>query len=333
MRRPAASLACAFPLLLLPARVLAADVGTVGSKPVQLEVTETSIVAQHFDPRAAQGQAAPSSATVDDSGWGQWINRLDAALRWDSWSAGLRLDSAVYWRRPADNPDYATQFAGYQAQTNYDNESRFQNSIYPAKLWLSFTQPGLEITAGDSYVQFGRGLTLSMRKVDELGIDTTVRGAKVELVKDPFAVTVVGGFANPSRVDEATGRSLWVTSNLVAGDPRVADFGSDRLVGVDLQAGRGLPVTLSTHAVQFTRCAPYHYQGANVDTDFSSDPGTVMFGTCDTTATDTWLSSLNTVPRGLQAHDHHDGRTVAGGAEPGRPWQALRRGRRAAATE
>ena len=303
MRRLTVPLSCALAALSLPARVFAADVGTVDSKPVQLDVTETSIVAQHFDPRGAQRQATPGSTTVENSGWGEWINRLNAALRWGPWTAGIRLDSAVYWRRPADNAGYATQFAAYQPQIKEDNESRFQNSIYPAKLWLTYASPGLEVTAGDSYVQFGRGLTLSMRKVDELGIDTTVRGAKVQVSKDPFAVTVVAGFANPSRVDEATGRSLFVTNNLVAGDPRQAVFGSDRLVGIDLQAGRGLPVTLSTHAVQFTRCAPYHYQGNSVDTDFSSDAGTVMFGTCDTAATDTWLSSLNDVPRGIKAHD------------------------------
>ena len=45
-----------------------------------------------------------------------------------------------------------------------------------------------------------------MRKIDELGVDNTVRGAKVAWQSDPFAVTLVGGVANPSRVDEATGQ-------------------------------------------------------------------------------------------------------------------------------
>jgi hypothetical protein len=288
---------------LAPGRALAVDVGSVDSKPVQLDVTETTIVAQHFDARGAQGQPIPGPITVEDSGWGEWINRLNAALRWDHWTAGLRLDSAVYWRRPADNPSYQSQYPGYTSIIQQDNESRFRDSIYPAKMWVTYSAPGVEVTAGDSYAQFGRGLTLSMRKVDELGIDTTVRGAKVKIDKDPFALTVVAGFANPSRVDEATGRSLMVTSNLVDGDLRQPVFGSDRLVGLDLQAGRGLPVTLSSHFVRFTRCAPYHYEGGNIETDFASDPGTVAFGTCNTTDTDIWLSSLNDTPRGLKAHD------------------------------
>ncbi len=167
-------------------------------------------------------------------------------------------------------------------QVGPDNESRFKNSIYPAKLWATYSASGLEVTAGDSYAQFGRGLTLSMRKVDELGIDTTIRGGKVQITRDPFSVTAVAGFANPSRVDEATGRSLWVTSESGARsflgisrpDQPQAAYGSDRLVGLDLQAGRGLPVTLSTHAVRFSRCAPYHYDSSgNVETSFAERPG------------------------------------------------------------
>jgi hypothetical protein len=88
----------------------------------------------------------------------------------------------------------------------------------------------------------------------------------------------------------------------VGTDQATPEFGSDRVVGLDVQAGRGLPVTLSTHVVQFTRCAPYHYEGNTIDTDLASDPGTVLFGTCDTTDTDTWLASLNDTPRGLRDH-------------------------------
>ena len=299
-----ALLAWAAASLLVAERATALDVVTVGGQPLQLDVTETTIVAQHFDARTPPGQQYAGPTTVEDSGWGEWINRLNATLRWGQWSAGLRLDSGLYWRRPADNSSYASEYpSSYVKQIQLDNESRYQNSIYPAKLWATYASPGLEVTAGDSYVQFGRGLTLSMRKNDELGIDTTLRGAKVQFSRDPFSITAVAGFANPSRVDEATGRTLFVTSNLVAGDQAQPEFGSDRIAGIDLQAGRGLPVTLSTHVVQFTRCAPYHYEGNNIDTSFdASNASTLMFGTCDATDTDKWLSSLNPTPRGLQDH-------------------------------
>ena len=274
----------------------ALDVGSVAGDEAQVDVTETSIVAQHFDAR--------DNEFPQDSGWGVWLNRLNAALRWGRWTAGLRLDSALYWRRPVDNPNFSSLSPGTQSEIQFDNESRYENSIYPAKLWVTYALPALEVTAGDAYVQFGRGLTLSMRKIDELGIDTTVRGAKVQFQNDPFAVTAVAGFGNPSRVDEATGRSLFPTHDLVQGDRALAVFGSDRIVGLDLQAGRGLPLTLSTHAVHFTRCAPYGYDpGGNVVTDFSQSPATVTFGTCDPGDTERWLRQLGDVPLALASNE------------------------------
>jgi hypothetical protein len=278
-----------------PSRARALDVADVGGTPAQLDVTETTIAAQHFDARDYELR--------QDSGWGGWINRLNAALRWGKWTAGLRLDSAVYWRRPADSPTFPDLQPQEQRSVLTDGESRFRNSVYPAKLWLTYTAPGVEVTAGDAYVQFGRGLILSMRKIDELGIDTTLRGAKVQIAEDPFALTAVAGFGNPSRVDEATGRAMFVTEP-IAGDRVAPVFGSDRIVGVDIQAGRGLPVTLSTHAVRVTRCAPYRYDaGGNVTTDFFSDPGTVAFGSCAPSDTATWLASIPSAPPSLDASE------------------------------
>jgi hypothetical protein len=274
----------------------AVDVGEVGGDRLQLDVTETSIAAQRFDGR--------DNELPQDSGWGGWLNRLNAALRGGAWSAGLRLDSAVYWRRPVDNANFASLTPAQKNATTTDNESRFENSIYPAKMWITFASPGVEVTAGDAYVQFGRGLTLSMRKIDELGIDTTLRGAKVQVQRDPFALTAVAGFGNPSRVDEATGRALFVTHDLVQRDRAAPLFGSDRIVGLDLQAGRGLPVTLSTHAVNFTRCAPYRYDAmGNVVTDFWREPGAVAFGTCEGSDTGNWLQQIGDVPPSLGARD------------------------------
>jgi hypothetical protein len=266
-----------------------ADVGQIAGDRLQLDVTETSIAVQHFDAR--------DNELLQDSGWGAWLNRLNAALRWGNWTAGLRLDTSVYWRRPVDNPNFSDLPAGEQNQIRFDNESRYETAVYPAKLWITYSLPAIEVTAGDAYVQFGRGLTLSMRKIDELGIDTTIRGAKVQVQRDPFALTLVAGFANPSRIDEATGRAIFPTHDLIEGDRSLPLFGSDRVVGIDLQAGRGLPITLATHAVHFTRCAPYQYDvNGNVVTDPWQSPSSVIFGTCDGSDTTRWLAQLGSTP-------------------------------------
>lgn len=273
----------------------AVDVATADGAPVRLEVTETAIVGQRFDAR--------DSEKFEDQGYGAFINRLNAALSYKRFTLGTRLDSSLYWLKPEDRP--LSDSVGADAPTAADREdaraaettrlrrdgtSRFPNTIYPAKLWVTYKAPGLEITAGDAYVQFGRGLVLSMRKIDELGADNTVRGAKVAWQADPFALTLVAGIANPSRVDEATGRALFLPRP-VEGDARGAQplFGSDRLVGAQIEAGRGLPVVLGTRAVRLTRCAPYSYdaQGRVNDNTFDAP-----IGSCAPSDTALWLSSL-----------------------------------------
>jgi hypothetical protein len=252
-----------------------------GEDPVRLDVTETTIAAQHF--------AARSGESPLDQGYGDWLNRLNASLSWKRVTLGMRLDSSVYWLRPIDG-DLPSDLL---ARASVDEASRYRDAIYPAKLWASYAAPGWEVTAGDAYAQFGRGLVLSMRKIDELGIDTTVRGGKVQFQSDPFAATLVAGLANPNRVDEATGRALFLPLSL-ASDPRGAQplFGSDRIIGGEIQAGRGLPVTLSTHAVGYARCAPYAYDatGRIVQPGFG-DPG---LGSCAPSDVSQWLSGLTT---------------------------------------
>ncbi len=269
---------------LWSARAFAVDV-TGGADPVRLDVTETTIVAQHFN---ARGGESPL-----DQGYGDWLNRLNLALSYDRFTAGARLDSSYYWLRPIDG----TLPADLTSRATVDETSRYRNAIYPAKLWVTYSAPGIEITAGDAYAQFGRGLILSMRKIDELGLDTTIRGGKIAWRSDPFAATLVAGLANPNRVDEATGRALFLPFS-APNQPLGAQplFGSDRIVGAEIQAGRGSPVVLSTHAVHFSRCAPYRYdaQGRVVEGSVL-DPG---LGTCDANDTSLWLSTLGNTANG-----------------------------------
>jgi hypothetical protein len=56
------------------------------------------------------------------------------------------LDSAVYGLRPVDHSLAvfpADQREAIGRQVAFDNESRFKNSIYPAKLWATYSASGL----------------------------------------------------------------------------------------------------------------------------------------------------------------------------------------------
>ena len=257
---------------------------TIGDSPISLEVTETSILAQRFLPR--QGERP------EDQGYFAWLNRLNIALGWQKLTFGARLDTSVYALRPEDRIDTSSQ----RQNLLVDGSTRYRNAIYPAKLWLTYKDAGFEVTAGDSYVQLGRGLVLSLRKVDELGIDTTVFGAKVTFQKDPFGATFFAGLANPARVDEPTGRALFTSTPVpkigyFQPIPTQPLFGSDRLVGGQITAGRGGRVILSTHAVHLTKCAPYRYDASGNIVDGSFDR---PIGTCAEADRATWLHELPT---------------------------------------
>lgn len=267
---------CALGGLAWSGEAVAVDLPIVLGRQLKLDVTETSIVSQRF--------AAREGEDSKNQGYLAWLNRLNLVLNWGKFTVGARLDSALYAFRPEDG-DIAPKVL---RQFQVDGASRYRDSLYPAKLYASYKTPGLELTAGDSYTQLGRGLVLSLRKVDELGLDTTAFGGKVVLQKDPASITVVAGILNPSRVDEPTGRALFLPKPL-DGDPRAPLFGSDRVIGGQILLGRGLPVVLSTNVAHFTRCAPYRYdeKGNVIDGAFDRP-----FGSCDEKDSATWLSSL-----------------------------------------
>jgi hypothetical protein len=270
---------CGVVLLAVPRAALAVDLPKVDDSPVTLDVTETTIVAQHFNAR--EGEVAT------DQGYFAWLNRLDLVLGWKKFTFGTRIDSSVYTLRPEDG-----DFTDPQLQSNAqkDGATRYRNAIYPAKVYLTYKTEGLEVTAGDAYVQFGRGLVLSMRKVDELGIDTTLLGAKIVANKDIFGLTLIGGIANVARVDEPSGRALFLP-NVVNNDLRGVSplFGSDRIVGASITAGRGQPVVLSTNGVLLTRCAPYSYNANGTVNDSTFD---APIGTCNDADRSTFLATL-----------------------------------------
>lgn len=296
---------------LVPRSAHAVDLPRVGGSPVKLDITETAIAAQRFNAREGELEA--------DQGYFVFLNRLNTTLGWRKLTLGVRLDSSFYALRPEDR-DYTLPNGQPDIQLKrnaiVDGATRYRDRyVYIGKLWLTYKTEGLEATAGDSYVQFGRGLVLSLRKVDELGIDTTLLGGKVTFQKDPFSLTLIAGVTNPTRIDEPTGRALFLSKPVAAQragannaasqaiDPAPV-FGSDRIVGAQLQAGRGLPITSSTQAVRVTKCAPYRYEtfqrvlenGQRVpDFRVIDDPLDAPFGTCDDQSNRIWFDTL---PRG-----------------------------------
>jgi hypothetical protein len=144
--------------------------------------------------------ATMTAGVHTDQDYGELFGRLNASTVMGPWQLALRLDTATFIA-PSSPPSV----------------DRYVDRYALEKASLGWTWRSLQVTAGDSYVSFGRGLALSLRKVDELGIDTTLRGAKVAIHEGELGATLVVGYANINNVDEATGTSVDDPYDLVGG--------------------------------------------------------------------------------------------------------------------
>ncbi|MES1188076.1 MAG: DUF6029 family protein [Myxococcales bacterium] len=210
---------------LVAARAHALEPGSVAGEPVLVDVSESSSVYYNFDNRDAKPNQVATRANDD---FGLVYNRLSAQATAGHLSLGVRVDNVWFYRspnatqlaldltneaRPSDAPSY---FRGKLGEAGLELSNRFIDWVYPSKYYLTYSRPGLEATLGDASAQLGRGIVLSVRKRDELGSDTTIRGARIS-VTTPGAVrlklTALGGELNPLRIDEASGRYLGVPSS------------------------------------------------------------------------------------------------------------------------
>ena len=242
MRRLSAALAlCA---ALVSARALALEPGNLAGQPVLVDVNESSSVYYNFDNRDSKPNQV---ATRANDNFGLVYNRLSAQATAGSLSLGVRVDNVWFYTspnatqlaldltrdaQPSDPPAY---FRSKLGEAGLELSNRFIDWMYPAKYYLTYSRPGLEATLGDASAQLGRGIVLSVRKRDELGSDTTIRGARLSISSRGalrVKVTALGGELNPLRFDEASGRYLGV---LDGGDAlgTVTEAGMPRAIRTD----------------------------------------------------------------------------------------------------
>lgn len=113
-------------------------------------------------------------------------NKLDLHIQYDAFIVGGRLDTFNFIQDRKACP------SGFlQCKSTY----------LPEKLYLKYRTGPFEAVAGDFYLTLGRGLALSIRKVDEFGIDTTLRGARTTYSTSTTKWILAGGFVNNSNFD------------------------------------------------------------------------------------------------------------------------------------
>lgn len=248
--------AIALGILSAAPKLSALEPVNVFGAPVVFDITNTTSLLYNFDNRDTRANQVATRANDD---WGLFYNRINVQANGGAWQAGLRLDNAWFYRSPnptqvaldlhysrpesaggAPAPVYFRQKL-QEAGTELSN--RYINWLYPAKYSLSYTTPTLELGLGDGYVAFGRGLVLSLRKLDELASDNTLRGARITArvrgKQVSLRATAVAGSLNPLRIDPASGRYLGVDSSVTPGFVGLTEAGMPRAVSTDFVPNPG----------------------------------------------------------------------------------------------
>ncbi len=101
-----------------------------------------------------------------------------------------------------------------------DDSLERETNFRPERGLLTYDNRYANLRLGDDYVQFGHGLALSLRKIDALGLDTTLRGGQAEINLSRTRVKLIAGITNRQNLDSI--------------DLQVTDDEQDLLVGTEI---------------------------------------------------------------------------------------------------
>ena len=127
--------------------------------------------------------------------------RLMLAVQYQIYRAEARLEGTKFlglprtWKVPAPYADV------WEAE-----KLTFEVRGRDTRLWV-----------GDFYQVLGRGFLLSLRKMDELGLDTTLRGAKAAYQDRHLSLSAFGGLSNPVNLDASTWKKQGDPDDLLTG--------------------------------------------------------------------------------------------------------------------
>ncbi len=137
------------------------------------------------------------------------LNRLTLGGGLGPFGVGVRVDNTLF---PGyDRADRCTGQGLTLADCPWEDDHRIE------RYWVQWQTPTLEVRLGDFYGNFGQGMVFSVRKIDEIGIDTAIRGARIKLRRGPVALTALGGLSNVQNVDLISLGTLDDPNDLITG--------------------------------------------------------------------------------------------------------------------
>lgn len=122
-----------------------------------------------------------------------------------------RIDTQNMWEHDLKNrPGHlcAADANGKNVTADSVRTCNFGNDFRLERLSLDYTSRRIALTLGDFNVNLARGMGLSIRRLDQIGVDAAIKGVKFRYKHRRVDVKVLGGFANRQNSDFAVRRRV-----------------------------------------------------------------------------------------------------------------------------
>jgi hypothetical protein len=128
------------------------------------------------------------------------VGRYNLQVSKDDLSIGLQFDEVVLFSNR-----YVLDGVEQASVPLYENgvQSSFDDGYFLIeKIFVKKRFDVVELTVGDTYGSFGRGMALNIIKNTDLDVDTSIRGAKGVFRLGDFDVTAITGITNQQQVSQ-----------------------------------------------------------------------------------------------------------------------------------
>ena len=157
------------------------------AKPVPVRVTNTTVT--EYRTNNQNGES-------DDDDYGSVVNRLNISGTADNITTAVRVDTMGFFGN---------------TQTWHHDDLRLE------QLKVQYNLGDWQLNAGDFYRQLGRGIVLSLRKMDEAGRDISLRGGEVVYGSKTQSAGIFGGRTNVVNLDILKQRFVDDPNDILAG--------------------------------------------------------------------------------------------------------------------
>jgi hypothetical protein len=146
-----------------------------GAQETSLRADERLVLEWHGDNR---------NANDTDDHYGVALQRLNLTGASGNLRTSAQIDGELFLDRPSGR---------------YDDDGRLERVT--AEYDVPSTVGDFTLTAGDFHRQLGRGIVLSLRRLDELGQDVTLRGGQLAWARDDVELDLFAGRTNAVEFD------------------------------------------------------------------------------------------------------------------------------------